>query len=379
MMTNSQKNWDIFCKVVDNFGDIGICWRLAKQLHHEHGLVVRLFVDHLSVAAKLLTGISDEAEQGYDGVTIVRWDSQTLFNHSADVVVETFACGLPTAYLALMQVQSVWVNVDYLSAEAWVPEFHGRNGKHHDTNLTRYFYFPGFNEKTGGLLREQDLIKRRDAFQNLAFRQRDFWQQINIHQFAQVASDDLKISLFSYADAPISTFLQVLAKGERQVSVFMPFHQHLPHDLLGRQDLAVGDCIKLGHLTLFILPFLSQQNYDFLLWSCDVNFVRGEDSWVRAIWAGKPFVWQPYWQEDNTHLLKLNAFLDGFYGDVDAAKTISTLHQAWSTNAFEPVYWLDYLTKLSEIGHCTHQRANRLIQQDDLASSLIAFCVNLSN
>jgi hypothetical protein len=77
--------------------------------------------------------------------------------------------------------------------------------------------------------------------------------------------------------------------------------------------------------------------------------------------------------------LDVSAFLDGFYDDVDAAKTISSLHQAWSTNALEPVYWLDYLTKLSEIGHCTHQRANRLIQQDDLASSLIAFCVNLSN
>ena len=24
--------WDIFCSVVDNFGDIGVTWRLARQL-----------------------------------------------------------------------------------------------------------------------------------------------------------------------------------------------------------------------------------------------------------------------------------------------------------------------------------------------------------
>ena len=24
--------WDIFCQVIDNHGDVGVCWRLAREL-----------------------------------------------------------------------------------------------------------------------------------------------------------------------------------------------------------------------------------------------------------------------------------------------------------------------------------------------------------
>ena len=57
------------------------------------------------------------------------------------------------------------------------------------------------------------------------------------------------------------------------------------------------------------LPFMSQLDFDHLLWACDINFVRGEDSLVRAIWASKPFVWQIYPQDDGAHAPKLEAFM----------------------------------------------------------------------
>ena len=38
--------------------------------------------------------------------------------------------------------------------------------------------------------------------------------------------------------------------------------------------------------------------------------MRGEDSWLRALWAGIPWLWQAYPQEDAAHLQKLDAFLD---------------------------------------------------------------------
>ena len=25
-------HWDMFCRVIDNYGDIGVCWRLAADL-----------------------------------------------------------------------------------------------------------------------------------------------------------------------------------------------------------------------------------------------------------------------------------------------------------------------------------------------------------
>lgn len=372
-MVELKQSWDIFCKIVDNFGDIGVCWRLAKQLHHEHGLSVRLFVDDLSDATKILTGVSNAAEQTYEGVTVVRWGGATSFSHAADVVLETFACGLPDAYLKQMTTKTVWVNVDYLSAESWVQEFHALNGLHRETGFTRHFYFPGFNEQTGGLLREQDLMTRRSNFQQAnAPQQLNFWNSLQINHRV----DDLNISLFSYENAPVNAFLQSLVDGDRQASVFMPFNQHLPTPLLDQHDLAVGDAIQTGNLTLHILPFLSQEDYDVLLWACDINFVRGEDSWVRAVWSGKPFVWQPYWQEDNAHLLKLNAFLDNFYDHPDIDHTLTKLHELWSTQVFHHDVWQDYLSKLDAISAHTQQQSNHLIQQDDLATKLVEFCVS---
>ena len=371
---NNQKKWDVFCKIVDNFGDIGVCWRLAKQLHNEHGLQVRLFVTQLELASKILVGISNCAEQTYEGVSIVRWDEDTIFDTSANVVVETFSCGLPEVYLARMDDKMTWVNVDYLSAEDWVPQFHGLNSQFQQTDRLRHFYFPGFSSNTGGLLREQTLISKRDSFQQSEQKIHDFWQSLCFDHDQQ----SLKISLFSYENAPVEQFLQTLVKTNRVVSVFMPISHSKSASLLGQEGLQAGDVITLGALTLHLLPFLNQANYDKLLWACDINFVRGEDSWIRAVWAGKPFIWQPYWQTDNAHLLKLNAFLDRFYGQPEFMKNISRLHELWSTEQFQAEVWFDYLFNLPAILLLTQQQSNLLIKQKDLTTNLVDFCADLA-
>jgi hypothetical protein len=43
--------------------------------------------------------------------------------------------------------------------------------------------------------------------------------------------------------------------------------------------------------------------------------VRGEDSFVRAQFAGKPFIWDIYPQDIDAHLKKLDAFLDVYLKD----------------------------------------------------------------
>ena len=58
----------------------------------------------------------------------------------------------------------------------------------------------------------------------------------------------------------------------------------------------------------------------------DWNFVRGEDSLVRALWAGKPFVWQIYPQHDGAHWDKLTAFLDG----LSAPAVVRAWHLFWN-------------------------------------------------
>jgi uncharacterized repeat protein (TIGR03837 family) len=122
------------------------------------------------------------------------------------------------------------------------------------------------------------------------------------------------------------------------------------------------------------LPFLSQPDYDQLLRDCDINFVRGEDSWVRAIWAGKPFIWQPYVQAEDTHITKLNAFLDVFYANLNLKNMLQKAHGYWSAGHMPNDVWNEYLTHLPAISHHTLQQRNQLAKQTDLAAKMVIFC-----
>ena len=149
--------WDIFCTVVDNYGDVGTCWRLARQLAGEHGAEVRLWVDQLHCLSQLCPAVSTSADQQHVGrIEIRRWRSDFPQVEAADVVIEAFACELPERYIAAMvrrTVAPVWINLEYLSAEAWVEGCHRRASLRTKWPLTKYFFFPGFTPRTGGLLR----------------------------------------------------------------------------------------------------------------------------------------------------------------------------------------------------------------------------------
>ena len=54
---------DLFCRVVDNYGDIGVCWRLARQLDTEHDCKVRLIVDDLAAFRFIAPGIDPTLTQ----------------------------------------------------------------------------------------------------------------------------------------------------------------------------------------------------------------------------------------------------------------------------------------------------------------------------
>lgn len=315
---------DIFCRVIDNFGDIGVCWRLARQLAGEHGLAVRLWVDHPASLAKLCPE-ADAAlpRQCLHGVEIFRWSDAFPAVQPACLVIEAFACELPPAYIEAMAALApppVWINLEYLSAEPWIEGCHRLPSPHPRLPLTKYFFFPGFTEHTGGLLREHDLLERRDAFQGDPARQQAFWSMLGVEM---PAPDTLIVSLFSYENAAIGELLDAWADSEQPILCLVPEGRVLPP--IGRcfDDDAphAGSRYARGHLQVRALPFLAQDRYDELLWSCDVNFVRGEDSFVRAQWAGRPFVWQIYPQQDAVHRHKLQAFLDRYGAHLDTVRT----------------------------------------------------------
>ncbi len=373
-----MKRWDIFCKIVDNFGDVGVCWRLAKQLEAEHGISIRLWIDDLNVARQLIPALDTSKRiQLIDHITIAIWDENTRFEQAADAVIEAFGCELPPDYMALMQADNIWINLEYLSAEPWVEGFHAQHSKR--GNLTRHFFFPGFTEATGGLLREHDIVENSQKITSDKQQKSDFFRQLNLNQDEDSAA--LKVSLFSYPHAPINDLLTAMADSTTSISCYVPATGILPKvaEFFGKVSLSAGDSLNRGNLSLHVLPFLSQADYNKLLASCDINFVRGEDSWIRAIWAGKPFIWQPYLQTEDTHLTKLKAFLDVFYANCEDAAQQATIaiHNAWTSAQISTSAWQDYLSNLSALHTFTAQQTSALALQPDLATNLVIYIEKL--
>jgi uncharacterized repeat protein (TIGR03837 family) len=353
---STRTRWDMFCKVVDNFGDVGVCWRLARQLADEHGIDIRLWVDDIALASRFAGG-------GHAGVTLQQWTEHADFSHAAKVVIETFGCGLPEAYQQSMLLQhSTWVNVDYLSAESWVEGFHAQPSPQ-PSGLVRYFFYPGFTEATGGLLREASLI---------GLQTQSSWQALGL----EPAPDKLNVSLFCYAHAPLAALVDSLQASSQSVRVLVPQTvAPMLAQVLNTPILSVGDRVQRQQCEFVVIPFLSQPDYDRLLYLCDLNFVRGEDSWIRALWAGKPMIWLPYQQSEETHLLKLKAFMQHYLAEAETplATIIQTAMQAWAQGHWQATDWEALLSVLPQFRQHAQAFKLRQSQQVDLATHLVIF------
>jgi len=375
---------DLFCKVVDNYGDIGICWRLARQLAHEHGLAVRLWVDDLVSFRRLCPEVDlDAGLQQIQAVKVRHWraqDQDGSFSAAdvADIVIEFFGCEIPPGYVEAMAQRSVrplWFNLEGLSAEQWVEGCHTLPSPHRSLKLTKYFFFPGFNGNTGGLSFEADLQARR----------LDFLRQGADRAFLGglgVTSQEMqgcKVSLFCYDHAPVAALFAAWQASASPVTCLVPegVARAAIEQFLGG-PAQVGAVTTRGALTVRILPFVPQPDYDKLLWSCDFNFVRGEDSWVRGQWAGKPFVWNIYQQEENLHHVKLDAFL-GIYAPANAA--LSELARAWNGALPENIDWLTSWTSVQRELPALTASAGRwietLLANGDFMANLLSFARRL--
>jgi len=270
-------------------------------------------------------------------------------------VIEAFACQLPGTYLPQMVARSqppVWLNLEYLSAEDWVPGCHGLPSP--QSGLQKYFFFPGFVPGTGGLLRETDYaVPPAPTFSTL--------------------SGPLEVSLFCYENPQLPTLLAAWRDDDRPVTchVCTNLPQRQVASWLG-EEFPAGAAVRRGSLTLKAMPFLPQAEYDALLARCHLNFVRGEDSFVRAQWAGRPFVWQAYPQAENLHLAKLDAFLN-LYAKVGAGETAPRgFFHAW--NGDGQLSWLEFAACLPGLAAAAPGWARQIAAHGDLATNLVRFC-----
>lgn len=377
-MANHQ--WDIFCKVIDNFGDIGVSWRLAADLA-ARGQRVRLWIDDTSALAWM-------APDGCAGVTVMRWadpiNVTCLETTPCDVLVEAFGCEVAPEFIAscvriyLAESQNnalkpLWLNLEYLSAETFVAKNHGLTSLI-STGLAagwrKVFYYPGFTPETGGLLREPDLLQRRAAFDRCAWLRQ---QGIDWH-------GETLVSLFCYEPAALVELVNdlerngiddqpvrlLVAAGRATDAINSVLSKKMLENIyqIGLQPNKYG-CKKLS---ISYLPLFTQTEFDHLLWASDINFVRGEDSLIRAIWGGKPFIWQIYPQDDDAHRTKLEAFLDM----LAAPPAMRAFHRVWNGLADDA---LSSLTNMPAWQATAGQAQARLAEHGDLTAGLIQYAI----
>ena len=378
----------IFCKVVDNYGDIGICWRLARQLASEHGLAVTLWVDDLASFRKICPAIDvGAAMQQVAGVCVRHWSGQDggfVAAEVADIVIEFFAVDIPPGYIEAMAQRTprpVWLNLEGLSAEAWVEGCHRLPSMHPRLPLTKHFFFPGFTANTGALLREAGLDAERRRFQSDPTAVAQFLARQGLPA-SEISA--LKVSLFCYPQAPLAGLFAAWRDGAEALTCLVPegVAQHAVEAFLG-QAARPGASAVQGALTLRVLPFLPQPDYDRLLWACDVNFVRGEDSFVRAQWAARPFIWHIYPQDENLHHVKLQAFLNRYAAGVAGLKEVSLRWNGAAGQASESAadwssLWRALRADMPAIAEHAEAWQASMAEHGDLASNLLRFCRQLA-
>ena len=359
--------WDIFCRVIDNHGDLGVCWRLSANLA-SRGHTIRLWVDEPSA----LAWMAPEAQAQADGhmhlslqnghIEVRPWDD-TLAPDAAmsNVWVEAFGCELPAHFLSWAQQAEpesgqvsvpVWINLEYLSAESYVERSHKLPSPVMSGPLkgrTKWFFYPGFTAQTGGLIRELELDASIRTNASQAFGA------------LSAKPHSSKTTLFCYAPEALTEALQLSTLNAED-------HEwQIAHGRGARAfDAALNLLPKQGVSPRFRkVPPLPQAQFDQLLHSSDLNFVRGEDSLVRALWAGKAFIWHIYPQEDGAHGPKLNAFLDW----LQAPQSLRQFHLRWNGLSTNPLPQID----LPAWQACVHAARQALLAQTDLVSQLLQF------
>ena len=351
----TKGHWDIFCKVIDNYGDVGVCWRLCCDLA-SRGQSVRLWIDDPSALRWM-------APAGHPSVEIAAWQGVEITLFSADklseninfhVIIESFGCEISPKFVADSAIFKrtidpfylSWINLEYISAEKYAEHNHQLPSpvlSGPAKGLTKHFFYPGFTPRTGGLLRETDLQERQARFAKAPWPN---WLQTHAAsgELTSRSSDEQLISLFCYEPDALGDLLTHLATAPKATCLLVTHgraHQAVAgwvdgqkrsrrdrskHLANSRSDSSASTGEVIGSLRICYLPAITQLQYDELLWACDLNFVRGEDSLVRALWAGKPFVWQIYPQDDGAHHIKLEAFLQ-FLGANDSW---AAFHRAWN-------------------------------------------------
>ena len=354
----------LFCTVIDNFGDIGVSWRLAQELRQRLGWQVHLWLDNLAALQAIAPDVPAALPCAHQGIQLHAWQEAQhadLDNAPApDLVMETFACALPPNVHAIIQThRPVWLNWEYLSAEDWAIRTHAMPSLQAN-GCEKYFWQMGFVPESGGLLREADYVEQMDAFKQRQPENTPSLKTAALHIFA-----------FGYASDIWQKWAAALAEQEREIVL------HCAGKPLQTSLSAWGNVS--GSLKIINQNFVPQAQFDRALWAADVLIVRGEDSFVRAQLAGKPFFWHIYPQAEAAHLDKLAAFWHTHHRHAAPTAAVQHAHQALScdlngaadlTHPQRRQHWHTLLAHFADWQRSAHAWQQYLLTQSDAVSRL---------
>ena len=312
---------DIFCEIIDNFGDIGVVYRISKELKKIFQNVrIRIVLNRLEEFKAINKKVKDTDYQEIDGLICVteKYVKENIETFGvSDVFIEAFGCNVPEEYVKQAKENSkLWINLEYLSGEKWIEDFHLCESLIDSKTLKKIFFMPGFSEKSGGVIIDSGFLERmkygkenRDEVFKKYFKDFDL-------------KDKFIGTVFSY-EKNFENLLETLKNYEKETVLLLmgektqkSFSEILKKNLI--EDY--GNIVKYGKITMIYSDFFSQEEYEEIISASDFNFTRGEDSFVRGIISGKPFMWHIYLQEEKAHMDKIKAFTERFKESVEVSE-----------------------------------------------------------
>jgi uncharacterized repeat protein (TIGR03837 family) len=383
---------DVFCHVVDNFGDIGVVYRFAKEFKYANpNCRVRVFVDDLEALRFILPDIDPRAfVQRHVGIEYIGTqklnESAVRELGTAQVLVEAFACHIPEAVLNAASAHKTYIiNLDHLSAEKWVEGYHLKESLLGRGGLRKYFFMPGFTIDTGGVIIDTDIENARVRLEeNRLACLNGYLQPFDI--ILDNATDSLFGAIFIY-EYRFDTLLEAMMSIAKPVYLFVFNRKSIQSMMLTIDQKKVGQrgdfLYRIGNIHIICMPFLAQHKYDELLCLVDFNFVRGEDTWVRAILAEKPFLWHAYKQDGNYQLVKAKAFLDAFrvyWEDEETYCHFCELFMRFNDSSIGAVTEKQYdhfFRDMNKIGHATKKMSYFIKNKCNLVKKFNEFLFQL--
>ncbi|MFR9019532.1 MAG: elongation factor P maturation arginine rhamnosyltransferase EarP [Fusobacterium sp.] len=312
---------DIFCEIIDNFGDIGVVYRISKELKKIFQNVrIRIVLNRLEEFKAINKKVKDVDYQEIDGLICVteKYVKENMESFGvSDVFIEAFGCNVPEEYVkAAKENSKLWINLEYLSGEKWIEDFHLCESLIDSKTLKKIFFMPGFSEKSGGVIIDSGFLERmkygkenRDEVFKKYFKDFDL-------------KDKFIGTVFSY-EKNFENLLKTLKNYEKEtVLLLMGEKTQKSFSEILKKNLTedYGNIVKYGKITMIYSDFFSQEEYEEIISASDFNFTRGEDSFVRGIILGKPFMWHIYLQEEKAHMDKIKAFTERFKESVEVSE-----------------------------------------------------------